>query len=53
MPHKRKRKAPKNITECPDAEALEKIFGKRILSELKKEAQVSENNDVSQSTQQS
>ena len=36
---KKKRLLPKNITERPDSEALELIFGKRIRRELEKTAQ--------------
>ena len=36
---KKKRKLPKNITERPDAEAMELVLGKRVKKELDKVVQ--------------
>ncbi len=33
---KKKRKLPKDITERPDHEVMEKLFGKRVVRELDK-----------------
>ena len=33
---KKKRKLPKDFAERPDAEVMEKLFGKRIMKELNK-----------------
>ena len=35
-PKKKKRKLPKDITERPDREVMEKLFGKRVLKEVEK-----------------
>jgi hypothetical protein len=33
---KKKRKLPKNITEKPDREVMEKLFGKKVMKEVDK-----------------
>ena len=33
---KKKRKLPKDITERPDREVMEKLFGKRVMKEVDK-----------------
>ena len=50
-PKKKKRLLPKNITERPDAEAVELILGKRVKKELDKEIERVGGKDVSDSIQ--
>ncbi len=33
---KKKRKLPKDITERPDREVMDKLFGKRVMKEVEK-----------------
>ena len=40
---KKKRKLPKDITERPDREVMEKLFGKRVLKEVEKVTKPVEN----------
>ena len=35
-PKKKKRRLPKNVSELPDREVMERIFGKRVVKELDK-----------------
>ena len=44
---KRKRRLPKNVAELPGHEAMERIFGKRVMKEV--DALVSEQSDDAES----
>ena len=45
MKKRKRRKLPKNITERPDREVMERIFGKRVRKEVDKVTKPAETKD--------